>query len=150
MGFFGKKLLILGLAFIVLGSASAHAQNMPLPVRPPIMKSVFWNTLMGSAWGAIMGTTVAVNDDSDLREALVVGTTAGGMIGFGFGIFLVVRGVTFDPATLPIPGGIPLGATPLHSPHVVQNEIVPFSAEMQSAARLSSMQWKTTIFQMTF
>ena len=150
MGFFGKKLLILGLAFIVLGSASTHAQNMPMAPRPPIMKSIFWNTLMGSAWGAIMGSMVALNDNRNLRESLVVGTTVGGMIGFGFGIFLVVRGVTFDPATLPIPPITPLGATPLHSPHVVQNEIVPFSAEMQFSGQPSPMKWKTTIFQMTF
>ena len=148
---FCQKLLIVGGVLLFWGSVQIHAQNRPMTTRPPVMKSIFWNTVFGSAWGALMGTAVAVNGNVSFRESLVVGTTIGGVMGYGFGIFLVVRGITFDPATLPVPPIGPVGvAPPLSSPHGVQNEIVLFSTEGQSATRPSHQKWQTTIFQMQF
>ncbi len=66
------------------------------------MKSVFWNTVMGSAWGALMGANGALADpNADFREAVILGTTIGGLLGYGFGIVLVIRGLSFDQNIIP-------------------------------------------------
>lgn len=86
-------------------------------VKPPVMKSVFWNTLLGSAWGALMGAAGALTQPDfsfgSLRESLVVGTTFGGLVGYGFGVFLVLRGISFDPSRIPMSEGTEVVAAPM-------------------------------------
>ncbi|MGK5092694.1 hypothetical protein WDW89_11860 [Deltaproteobacteria bacterium TL4] len=80
----------------------AETDQTQIQIKDPVMKSVFWNTLMGSAWGAIMGSSIALADSSaDFRESLLLGTTLGGLFGYGFGIVLVIKGLSFDPAIIP-------------------------------------------------
>ncbi|MBF0278342.1 MAG: hypothetical protein HQM13_11145 [SAR324 cluster bacterium] len=156
-----KKIFILSLATCFFSYSLLFAQQAPAPdtapvavtaARPPVMKSIFWNTAFGSAWGAIMGAVAALSSPAaPFRDSLILGTTFGGMIGYGFGVYLVVRGISFDPNTLPTPPTTPLGFVPI-SPinSVVQDNRMPFSAEMRLAEKTPAQGWQTTIFQTTF
>ncbi|MBF0288238.1 MAG: hypothetical protein HQM14_10500 [SAR324 cluster bacterium] len=116
------------------------------------MKSIFWNTALGSAWGAIIGTVGALSSpDVPFRDSLILGTTFGGMLGYGFGVFLVIRGITFDPATIPTPPTTPLGMVPIVPTNpVALDQIQPFSAESRQFAKNTAKGWQTTIFQTSF
>lgn len=78
----------------------------PRKIKDPVMKSIFWNTLLGSAWGALMGVAGALTGPNlnfgSIRESLVVGTTIGGLIGYGLGTFVVLRGISFDASKIPL------------------------------------------------
>jgi len=79
-----------------------EAATPRIQVKPPVMQSIFWNTLLGSGWGALMGGTYSVIDKTVNRtEAIILGTTFGGLIGYGVGIILVIRGLSFDPDIIP-------------------------------------------------
>ena len=157
---FLKKAFIFSLICVLLNYSYLYAQEpapdtAPVtvtPVKPPVMKSIFWNTVFGSAWGALIGTSYALGDAAaSFRESLIFGTTFGGMIGYGFGVYLVIRGITFDPSTLPTPPTTPLTSAPLSPINpVVQDNIVPFSTEMRLAAQPQKQGWQTTLFQTTF
>ena len=158
---FLKNALILSTIFCLLSFAQLYAQPAAAPdtapvavtaAKPPVMKSIFWNTVFGSAWGALMGTAAALSSPAaPFRDSLILGTTFGGMIGYGFGVYLVIRGITFDPTTLPTPPTTPLGMAPFSpsNPHV-QDNLLPFSTEMRLAKMPLKNGWQTTIFQTTF
>lgn len=119
--------------------------------KPPVMRSIFWNTLMGSAWGAIIGSAYALGIEAkNFREPLIAGTTLGGLVGYGFGIFLVLRGLSFDPAfipesPLPKPGqGDVFGANWETEPSpLLVNKISSWSQTPQ-------WKWRTTIVHIQF
>jgi len=106
-----RKVIIVILIIGYMGQVALAQQQEPAPedaappalrVKPPVMRSVFWNTLLGSAWGAIMGSAASLADKSaDFRESLILGTTIGGVMGYGFGIVLVMRGYSFDSSIIP-------------------------------------------------
>ncbi len=85
--------------------------------RPPAMRSVFWNTVLGSLWGAVVGSTLILDDDPLFRKA-VIGASVGGIIGYGVGLILVVQGITFDPLFLPgvriVENQSAIGSQPTH------------------------------------
>ncbi len=153
-----KKFFIFLLIGLFFNFSQLYAQEAPAeaapapPLRPPVMKSVFWNTTLGSAWGAIIGTMGALSSpDVPFRDSLILGTTFGGMLGYGFGVFLVIRGISFDPATIPTPPTTPLGMTPMIPANpVALDYIQPFSAESRQLAKSTAKGWQTTIFQTTF
>ena len=96
-------------AFLFFLATPTYAQNAAPAApaaaprgKPPVMKSIFWNTVMGSAWGAIIGGANALSDPSvNFRESMIFGTTFGGMFGYGFGVYLVIRGLSFDRNVIP-------------------------------------------------
>lgn len=129
----GKRTGLIFLSLMILLASLCQAQEAqeqippPAPVRPPVMKSIFWNTVMGSAWGAVMGASLALGDESaNFRESLIFGTTFGGLIGYGFGVFLVLQGVTFDPNIIPNGPTTPLTQQP-YQPDIYAGypELVP-------------------------
>ncbi len=123
-------------------------------VKPPIMRSVFWNTVWGSAWGALMGTVAALSSpDVPFRDSLILGTTAGGIVGYGFGILLVIRGISFDSSNLPQLPTTPLGA--YHSPfqgtqYSWATIPPPMSEESRMQQEFATQGWKTVIFETKF
>ncbi len=62
----------------------------------PVMRSVFWNTVWGSGWGAVMGISYHLFSGIKFRETVITGTTIGGALGYGLGIYLVLNGFSFD------------------------------------------------------
>ena len=112
-----------------LAQVKKEAPKRRQRVKPPVMKSVFWNTLMGSAWGALIGVTGALTMENfrfnTVRESVVIGTTFGGIIGYGFGIFLVLKGISFDPQRVPFAKEAMLtDLTPLSFPGGASEQVV--------------------------
>ena len=68
--------------------------------RPPAMRSVFWNTVLGSIWGATVGVTLIDSTEPTHKKA-IGGASIGGIIGYSIGLILVIQGITFDPTFLP-------------------------------------------------
>jgi hypothetical protein len=64
--------------------------------RGPVMRSVFWNTLYGSLWGASLGVSYHFLSGVAVRESIAGSMTIGGMMGFGLGLYLVVNGLSFN------------------------------------------------------
>ncbi len=162
MRFFLKRIFILSLICLLFNASQLYAQEEVPPdtapvvvtgAKPPVMRSIFWNTVFGSAWGALMGSVAAISSPhgSPFRDSLLAGTTIGGILGYGFGVYLVIRGITFDPRTLPTPGTTPLGFAPFSPLNpIAQDNLLPFSAERRLAKKPATPIWQTTIFQTTF
>ena len=158
---FLKKIFILSLICLLFNYSQLYAQEEAPPdtapvdvtaAKPPVMKSIFWNTVFGSAWGALMGTVVSFSSPkTPFRTSLIAGTTFGGIIGYGFGVYLVIRGITFDQTTLPTPPTTPLGLVPFSPLNpIAQDNRLPFSVEMRLAEKPATRGWQTTLFQTTF
>ena len=109
-----KQVILIGVLMSLSLAVFAQQQTPPDPapaeetpelapkIKDPVMKSVFWNTLLGSAWGATMGFSSHLQDPkSDFRESVILGTTMGGFFGYSFGIVLVIRGYSFDETIIP-------------------------------------------------
>lgn len=150
-----KALTVLLLIFLLSGSLWAQeevaepVEALP-PARPPAMKSIFWNTVMGSAWGAVMGGTAALSsDDVPFRDSMIFGTTIGGLMGYGFGVYLVIRGITFDPRLIPTPPTTPLGQAH-YSPTPMLDGPVLLSTESQMLTKKKENGWNATIFDWSF
>ena len=80
-----------------MSSVSAQQEDFPLAAaEKPVMYSVFWNTLWGSAWAATMGFSYHLVSGIQLRESIVTATTIWGVLGYGLVIYLVVSGLSFD------------------------------------------------------
>jgi len=115
MSLIAKKLLtcFVLFVFVLAGAkpmfAQAEAQQAPeafaMKAQPP-MKNVFMNVLWGSFTGGLLLMGWATLDDSipsedrfkfsRLTEQFLVGATYGGILGMGAGIYLSIRGITFD------------------------------------------------------
>ena len=102
-------------AVLLAFAIPVHAQQ-----RKPVMENVFYNVVWGSATGALIGAALAVmgasdkTNPGDLRIAAFQGATAGGLIGYGVGVWLVFSGITFDPQ------GSTLTGTPDDASYVAQ------------------------------
>lgn len=95
--FLRKTLILLAiLALCTAGSLQAQTPEATGANRPPVMQSIFWNTLWGSGWGAVMGGSYHLASGINIRESVVTGATVGGMLGYGLGIYLVLNGISFD------------------------------------------------------
>lgn len=158
-----KKSLTLLLAMIVFcqfalaqqapAAAAPPAAAAGVPTRPPVMKSVFWNTLMGSAWGALMGVAYALQDPKvDFRESVIGFTTLGGMVGYGFGIFLVIRGISFDPRVLPSGATTPFAYNESQFPNTTPDYWTPYPPKdpQDPKNKQFAFKWKTTLFEYKF
>ncbi len=97
-----KKIIIIFLLLSSLSLSAAQAQDVAAGAvgQKPVMYSIFWNTLWGSAWGASMGMSYHLISGIAFRESIITGTTIGGMLGYGLGIYLVINGLSFDKAYL--------------------------------------------------
>jgi hypothetical protein len=99
--------LILGEVNPIFGQAAAQIPQEALIVKAqPPMKNVFLNVLWGSLSGGMLMLGWSTLDDSipseqrfkfsRLSEQFLVGATYGGIIGAGAGVYLSIRGITFD------------------------------------------------------
>lgn len=161
-----KSLVILITAIFIIQTSIVFAQENPQPqqnqaqlpkgpLKPPVMKSVFWNTLMGSAWGALIGVSVALGDErgelGNFREIVISFTTLGGLVGYGFGVYLIIRGITFDRNVIPA-----LQTTPLTkniTPNKFNNQIPYFEDPTLFSfekTQNSAFKWKTVVYQTKF
>ncbi len=85
--------------------AQQASETYAMKAQPP-MKNVFLNVLWGSLTGGLLLTGWATLDDSiaseerfkfsRLTEQFLVGATYGGILGMGAGVYLSIRGITFD------------------------------------------------------
>ena len=94
-----KKILVIAvlLGNISLSTISAQQEVLLLSeTQKPVMYTVFWNTLWGSAWSATMGFSYHLVSGIQLRESIITSTPIGGVLGYGRGIYLVVSGLSFD------------------------------------------------------
>ncbi|MDH5752788.1 MAG: hypothetical protein OEZ59_10285 [Deltaproteobacteria bacterium] len=91
-------------SLLVILSGPVMAQG----AENPVMKNVFYNTLWGSGWGALMGLSMVVIEAEDksqpgnISEPMFQGVTIGGVLGFGVGLFLVLQGISFDQSAAPL------------------------------------------------
>ncbi len=109
-----KFIICLLLTVLFLGEVSpifgqAAAQDPPggliVKAQPP-MKNVFLNVLWGSLSGGMLLMGWSTLDDSissderfkfsRLSEQFLVGATYGGIFGMAAGVYLSIRGITFD------------------------------------------------------
>ena len=93
--------LVVLTALVLLFSASHGAAQVPTREKP-VMQNTFFNVIWGSVVGAMLGASSAgvsqgtKANSTLLRESVVTGATAGGIIGLGVGIWLTFSGITFD------------------------------------------------------
>ena len=138
--------------WIVVESASAQ-EVAPPPPREPVMKSIFWNTVYGSGWGAIVGTMAALSGpDVPFRDSLILGTTAGGIVGYGVGVLLVLKGVSFNPSVLPVPTTEPVGNLPSSTDDPIALFGPPLLSTEQQRAQNSQKPngWTATVYATKF
>ncbi len=97
---------------LVVNGGNAFGQTEDFPteatevVDQPPMKNIFMNVLWGSISGGAVMMSWAILDDelgeseryklSHLQTQFIVGATYGGLIGLGIGVFLSMKGMTFD------------------------------------------------------
>lgn len=125
-----RILLLLGLAAFVLGLTAPGAVAQ-VTREKPVMQNTFFNVIWGSAAGALLGaSSAALGPGTDvspavLRESVITGATAGGVLGLGIGIWLTFNGITFDPDRSLIFGSLGPGPTAsqgLLPPLVIETE----------------------------
>ncbi len=142
--FLRKSLVVVLLSFGLLASP-VHAQTPGATgaAKPPVMQSIFWNTLWGSGWGATMGLSYQLVSGVNFRESVVTGATVGGLLGYGLGIYAIVNGVTFDQRfLLKLP-------TPQFGPPQASNAPLP-DALYTRHQKPDSSRWSTTLFNFRF
>jgi len=99
--------LILGEVTPIFGQAAAQIPQEVMVVRAqPPMKNVFLNVLWGSLSGGMLLMGWSTLDDSissnerfkfsRLSEQFLVGATYGGILGMVAGVYLSIKGITFD------------------------------------------------------
>lgn len=84
------------------------------------------------------------------RDSLILGTTFGGMVGYGFGVYLVIRGITFDPAIIPSPSPVLGRGAYVPPPPSELNPILLLSSESRMKEEKKRYSWQTTVFQLSF
>ena len=88
------------------GQANQGTQQVMIPQTQPPMQNVFFNVLWGSAIGGMLRMGWETIDDSkpeeerytvsNLTSNFAWGATVGGFMGLAAGIYLSMRGITFD------------------------------------------------------
>ncbi len=99
--------LVFGGGQTVLGQNNAAIpQELFLPKQQPPMENVFFNVLWGSVTGGLLSMGWATLDDktpdserfgpSHLSTQFLYGATLGGLLGLATGVYLSIKGITFD------------------------------------------------------
>ena len=98
---------------LITGNTAAIAQiaeELPIEMVPdeenPPMKNVFYNVLWGSIGGGVVYWGWMLLDDSTpaeerygfnyMKENVAYGATYGGIIGLALGVYLSMKGISFD------------------------------------------------------